>query len=84
MSKRQFRKTACEYIKRQTVNLLEFSHAVDQPLIPPLSEPMLLKEGLADPSVGLVASLKQLLRGFVIEVEIETHIVAMCRQSRAD
>jgi len=36
---------------------------------------MQIKEGLADPSAELVASLKQLLRGSVVEAEIGAHLV---------
>ena len=40
-----------------------------------LDEIRLLKEGMADPSAALVASLKRLLKGIVSEVEIETYLV---------
>ncbi len=39
-----------------------------------LEELNLLKEGRADPSASLVASLKQLLTGTVTESEIEAHL----------
>jgi len=76
MSKRQLRQIAYEYIRGQTGKLHGFSNDADHPLTIPLNELMLLKEGLADPSAELVASLKQLLRGSVTEAEIDAHLVA--------
>ena len=61
-----------------------FSYDADHPSTIPLNELMLLKEGLADPSDELVTSLKQLLRGFVPEAEIDAHLVAPFQQRRVD
>jgi hypothetical protein len=40
----------------------------------PLDEIRLIKEGTADPSLALVASLKHLMRGIVDEREIENYL----------
>jgi hypothetical protein len=41
----------------------------------PLDELRLLKEGLADPSDALVSVLKDLLKGMVNDIEIDSHLV---------
>ncbi|MFC1903997.1 hypothetical protein ACFLXJ_00910 [Chloroflexota bacterium] len=82
MSKSQLRKTAYEYIKGQIGNLNELCYSTNQPTIMPLSDLMLLKEGLADPSDALVILLKQLLRGSIAEVEIDTHLVVPFQQRK--
>ena len=41
-----------------------------------LYELSLLREGTADPSAALVASLKRLFKGTVPETEIDAHLVA--------
>jgi hypothetical protein len=41
----------------------------------PLEEFRLLKEGVADPSPALVASLKDLLKGVINEETIDLHLV---------
>ena len=83
MSKSELCKTAYEYIKGQAGKLQGLSFDVDHPLTIPLNE-LLLKEGLADPSAELVASLKQLLRGSVTEAEIDAHFVVPFQQHRVD
>jgi hypothetical protein len=84
MSKSQLRKTAYEYIKGQLSKIHGCSHDVEHPSIIPLDELMLLKEGLADPSAELVASLKQLFKGTSIDAEIEAHLVAPFKQRKVD
>lgn len=76
MSKSQLRKKAYIYIKGQLNILHGRVNDTDPLLILPLDEIMLLKEGLADPSAELVTLLKQLLRGYVTEAEIDAHLVA--------
>jgi hypothetical protein len=83
MSKSQLRKTAYEYIKEQIGNLHRLSRSTSQPTIIPLNDLMLLKEGLTDPSVELVALLKQLLKGFVTESDLDAHLVEPFQQRRA-
>ena len=76
MSKSHLRKLAYGYIVDRLSNSsvsIDDSHQYSNVS---LHELMLLKEGLADPSVQLVALLKQLLRGSVTEVEIDAHLVA--------
>ncbi|MFC2052412.1 hypothetical protein ACFLT4_06765 [Chloroflexota bacterium] len=76
MSKSQLHKTAYEYIKGNIGKLHGFSYDIDYPSPIPLSELKLLKEGFTHPSPGLVALLKQLLRGSVTEAEIDASLVA--------
>ena len=76
MPKSQLRKTAYKYIKGQLSKIHGCSHDVEPTSIIPLDELMLLKEGLADPSAELIASLKQLLTGSVTEAEIDAHLRA--------
>ncbi len=83
MSKSQLHKLAYEYIKDLSKSH-EFSCEAGHPPVVPLNELMLLKEGLADPSAELVASLKQLLKGSVTEAEIYAHLVAPFQQRRVD
>jgi hypothetical protein len=82
MSKSQLRKTAYEYIKELIGNLYRLSHSTSQPTIIPLDDLMLLKEGLADPSAELVALLKQSLKGFITEADIDTHLITPFQQRR--
>jgi hypothetical protein len=84
MLKSQLRKTAYEYIRTQLGNLHGLSLSDGQQTVVPLSELMLLKEGLADPSAELVASLKQLLKCSVTEVEIDAHLVTPFQPCRCD
>jgi hypothetical protein len=76
MSKSQLRKMACKYIKGQIGKFHGLSVHADYSPVIPLDELMLLKEGLADPSTELVASLKQLTQGSISEAEIDAHLVA--------
>jgi len=46
----------------------------------PLDEIRLIKEGTADPSLALVASLKRLMKGLVDESEIENYLVKPFQQ----
>ena len=80
MSKSQLRKIAYEYIRGQIDKPQWSSYDVDHPSTIPLSELMLLREGLADPSAELVALVKQLLRGSVTEAEIDAHLVMPFQQ----
>jgi hypothetical protein len=84
MSKSQIRKTAYKYIKGQLSKLHGCSYDAESPLIIPLNELMLLKEGLADPSAELVALLKQLLKGASTDAEIEARLVAPFKQRKVD
>jgi hypothetical protein len=80
MPKSELRKTAYEYIKVQIGNIHGLSHSASQLSIIPLNDLMLFKEGLADPSDVLVTLLKQLMKGYVTEAEIDTHLVAPFQQ----
>ncbi|MBM3143272.1 MAG: hypothetical protein FJ005_09590 [Chloroflexi bacterium] len=84
MSKSQLRKEAYEYIKRQIGKLHGFPHDANYPSAIPLNELVLLKDGLADPPVELIALLKQLLKGSVTEAEIDAHLVAPFQQRKMD
>jgi hypothetical protein len=84
MSKTQVRKTAYPYIKGQIGNPHGFHQDAVHPPIIPLNELLLLKEGLADPSVELVASLNKLLGGYVTEADIGTHLIAPFQPRRVD
>ena len=84
MSKSQLRKTAYKYITGQLSKLNGCSYDVEHPLIIPLNELMLLREGLADPSAELVALLKQLFKGASTDAEIEAHLVAPFKQRKVD
>jgi hypothetical protein len=84
MSKSQLRKTAYEYIKDQINRIHDpYDESGHLPIVP-LNELMLLKEGIADPSVELVASLKRLLKGLVPEAEIDVHLVTPFQQPKTD
>ena len=76
MSKSVLRKEAYKYILEELSKLPVGSCDADRYLSIPLSELSLLKEGRADPSAALVASLKQLLKGTVTDAEIDAHLVA--------
>jgi hypothetical protein len=84
MSKSQLRKKAYKYIEQVLSKLHHTSSPADLPSIVPLEELMSLKEGQADPSVELVAALKQLLKGSVAESEIDTHLVTPFQRIVAD
>jgi len=75
MSKCGLRKEAYRYIQAILSKLPIGASDVDRVLVISLEELRQLKEGAADPSVPLVASLKKLLRGNVTETEIEAHLV---------
>ena len=84
MSNRQLRVTAYEYIKTQISKFPECPRNSDLSVIIPLDDIVSLKEGLADPSTELVASLKQLLKGVSTEVEIDAYLVAPFGQRKID
>jgi len=76
MSEYDIRREAYRYILEKLTSLpVRAGNPNESPSIT-LSELMLLKEGLADPSAELVTLLKQLLRGYVTEAEIDAHLVA--------
>ena len=75
MSKCDLRKEAYRYIQERLSKLPVGSCDADQGLSIPLHELTQLKEGVADLSVVLVATFKQLFRGTVTEVEIDAHLV---------
>jgi hypothetical protein len=75
MSKRGLRKEAYRYIQAILSKLPIGASDVDLVLVISLEELRQLKEGVADPSASLVASLKKLLRGTVTEAEIEAYLV---------
>jgi hypothetical protein len=75
MSRNQLRKEAYKYVLEELSSLPPRSSDLGSPPNISLNELMLLKEGLADPSAELVASLKQLFRGSVTEAEIDAHLV---------
>jgi hypothetical protein len=75
VSKSQLRKTAYDYIKGQLNKLHGHHYDGDPSIIVTLDELILLKEGQADPSTELVASLKQLFQGISTEAEIDARLV---------
>jgi hypothetical protein len=84
MSKSQLRKKAYKYIE-QVLSRLHHTHSVAElPSVVPLEELIHLKEGQADPSIELVAALKQLLKGSVPESEIDAHLVMPFQRLRVD
>ncbi len=75
MSKYNLRKEAYRYIQEKLSKLPIDSCDPDQGLSIPLHELTQLKEGVADPSVVLVATFKRLFSGAVNEAEIDAHLV---------
>ena len=75
MSREQKRREAYEYIKEQMVKFHGISIDSKHSLVVSLNELAHLKEGLADPSTELIGSLKELLKGFVTEADIDEHLV---------
>ena len=75
MSRNQLRREAYKYVLERLSSFPTRSSDLGFPPIISLGDLMLLKEGLADPSAELVASLKRQLRGFVMEAEIDAHLV---------
>jgi hypothetical protein len=74
-SRSALRREAYKYIAER-LNKLSAGSCDRDPLPSiPLNEIRLLKNGLADPSRALVASIKQLLKGNVNEAEIEAYLV---------
>ena len=84
MSVRQLRKTAYEYIKAQTSKYPGQMRRTDLSVVISLEDIRSLKEGLADPSVELVASLKQLFKDVSAPDEIDAYLVAPFRQRKVD
>ena len=82
MSNSQLRKEAYQYILEILGKPSIRSYDLDSSVIIPLNELMLLKDGLADPSATLVGSLKQMLKGTTIELEINTHLVVPFKQHK--
>ncbi len=80
MSKCDLRKEAYRYIQERLSKLSVSSYDTEQNLSFPLDELMRLKEGVADPSVVLVAALKQLFKGTVTEAEIDAYLVKPFRE----
>ena len=69
------RQEANKYILEKLVKLSTRSSNVDLSSGVPLHELLLLKEGTADPSPALIASIRELLRGIATEAEIKAHFV---------
>jgi hypothetical protein len=84
MSVRQLRKTAYEYIKAQTSKYPGLMRHTDLSVVISLEDLRSLKEGLADPSIELVASLKQLFKNISAPDEIDAYLVAPFRQRKVD
>jgi hypothetical protein len=84
MSKSQIRKIAYKYIKEWISKSHEISGEAEQSPAIPLNDLILLKQGMADPSAELIASLKQSLRGSVTEAEINAHFLTPFRQHKTD
>jgi hypothetical protein len=84
MLKRQLRKTAYEYIKAQTSKYPGQMRHTDLSVVIPLEDIRSLKEGLDDPSIALVASLKQLFKDVSAPDEIDAYLVAPFRQRKVD
>ena len=79
MDRQQLRKQAYDYIRDQLSTLQGPAPGTDPSSIILLEDLRQLREGIADPSPGLVVALKRLLRGVVMESEIEAHIVTPFR-----
>ena len=75
MSKNVLRKAAYRYIQAILSKRTIDASDMDGSLTISLEELAKLKEGVADPSASLVASLKKLLNGTVTKAEIEAHLV---------
>ena len=82
MSNSQLHKEAYQYILEILGKSPIRSYDSDSSVIIPLNELMLLKDGLADPSATLVGSLKPMLKGTTIELEINTHLVVPFKQHK--
>ena len=82
MLKCDLRKEAYRYIRERLSKLPVGSRDADNGLSIPLDELTQLKEGVADPSEVLVATLKQLFRGTVTEDEIDAHLVKPFREEK--
>ncbi len=75
MSRCGLRKEAYRYIQALLNKPPIGASGLDTVLAVSLEELKQLKEGVADPSLSLVASLKRLLSGTVTEAEIDAHLV---------
>ena len=71
ISKHELRKQAYQYILERLTKLQIDASGDKSRTDISLDEIKLLKEGMTDPSVSLVATLKRLLKGIVSESEIE-------------
>jgi hypothetical protein len=79
-SKSALRREAYKYILERLSKLgIDYRDIDSMPNIP-LDEIRLIKEGTADPSSALVASLKRLMKGIVDEREIENYLVKPFQQ----
>lgn len=74
-NRRDLRKEAYRYIKDRLCSAC-FSGEAGKYVTISLYELSLLKEGTADPSAGIVSSLKRLPKGIITETEIDAHLVA--------
>ncbi len=73
MQRVDLRRQAYTYIRQKLAGLPVDGASPD--LFVPLDDLRLLRDGLADPSAELVATLRALLGGGIGENEIETHLV---------
>ena len=77
MSNSKTRKEAYDYTRELISNRqCDLSGEADYPPVIPLNDLMLLRDGSADPSIELVASLRELLKGQVSDEDINQHLIA--------
>ncbi len=80
MTKSDTRRQAYDYIRQQLAELPVDGAGPD--LFVPLDDLRLLREGLADPTAELVASLRRLLGDRLGETEFETFLVTPFEDKR--
>ena len=74
MTKSDTRRQAYAYIRERLADIPVDGASPD--LFVPLDDLRLLREGLADPSAELVASLRRLFGATIGEAEFETYLIA--------
>lgn len=75
VARSELRKEAYQYILQILRNLPSTADKEKWSQCIPLEELRLVKEGIADPSPAIVASLKSLIGGAVSETAINAHLV---------
>ncbi len=82
MSNSQLRKEAYQFVPEILEQPSIRSYDSDSSVTIPLDELMLIKDGLADPSVTLVGSLRRMFKGTTTESEINIRLVVPFKQHR--